>query len=70
VTDHVLSCGSGRGRLFFYDLRASAYLDVDPAGAGAAAPGPGSATRQFLQCGAGYLNQTDAVYLCVLNCLF
>ena len=26
--DHLLSCGSGHGRLFFYDLRAGAYLDM------------------------------------------
>ncbi len=75
--DHLLSCGSGRGRMFFFDLRASAYLELDPldapavahhhsSGSSAGSP-PGSAlpdrTTKFLQCGPGYLNQTDHVYL-------
>ena len=81
--DHLLSCGSGRGRMFFFDLRASAYLELDPLDAPAvahhrssssagSAPGSGSGrsasalpdrTTNFLQCGPGYLNQTDHVYL-------
>lgn len=63
--DHLLSAGSGRGRLFFYDMRASAYLDLDIA---AEQPHLGSSVavdRGCLQCGTGYLNQTDTVYLCV-----
>ena len=69
--DHLLSCGSGRGRLFFFDLRANAYLDVDAA----SAPGlssrrapnlePSATKGRFLQCGGGYLNQNDTVYQCV-----
>ncbi|KAK9918446.1 hypothetical protein WJX75_004149 [Coccomyxa subellipsoidea] len=61
--DHLLSAGSGRGRLFFYDMRASAYLDLDIA---AEQPHLGSSMavdRGCLQCGTGYLNQTDTVYL-------
>lgn len=64
--DHLLSAGSGRGRVFFYDLRASAYLDLDIAAKrqhlGASLSEP---ERGCLQCGTGYLNQTDPVYLCV-----
>ncbi|EIE19636.1 WD40 repeat-like protein [Coccomyxa subellipsoidea C-169] len=62
--DHLLSAGSGRGRVFFYDLRASAYLDLDIAAKrqhlGASLSEP---ERGCLQCGTGYLNQTDPVYL-------
>ena len=81
--DHLLSCGSGRGRMFFFDLRASAYLELDPldapavahhhhssSGSGSAGSAPGRSagalpdrTTNFLQCGPGYLNQTDHVYL-------
>ena len=68
--DHLLSCGSGRGRMFFFDLRASAYLELDPLDAPSAAPSRRPALRtlpertsNFLQCGPGYLNQTDTVYL-------
>ena len=79
--DHLLSCGSGRGRMFFFDLRASAYLELDPldapavahrhhsssagsaAGSGRSASALPDRTTNFLQCGPGYLNQTDHVYL-------
>lgn len=71
--DHLLSCGSGRGRMFFFDLRASAYLELDPLDAPpvvvdhSASARPVSnlpdRTTNFLQCGPGYLNQTDTVYL-------
>ncbi|CAL5228259.1 g11362 [Coccomyxa viridis] len=67
--DHLLSCGSGRGRMFFYDMRAAAYLELDPLDAPPVSQNsrPGSTlpdrTTNFLQCGPGYLNQTDAVYL-------
>ena len=67
--DHLLSCGSGRGRMFFYDMRAAAYLELDPLDAPPVSQNsrPDSTlpdrTTNFLQCGPGYLNQTDAVYL-------
>ena len=68
--DHLLSCGSGRGRMFFFDLRARAYLELDPLDAPSVAPSGRPAlstlperTSNFLQCGPGYLNQTDTVYL-------
>lgn len=67
--DHMLSCGSGQGRMFFYDMRAEAYLKLDPLDV----PPVSQKSRQsstlpertpdFLQCGRGFLNQTDAVYL-------
>ena len=28
--DHILTCGTGRGRMFFWDLRAQEYLPVWP----------------------------------------
>ena len=67
--DQLLSCGSGRGRMFFYDMRAAAYVELDPLHAppvsrssrrGSTLP---DRTTNFLQCGRGYLNQTDTVYL-------
>ena len=58
--NHLLSAGSGRGRVFFYDLRASAYLDLDIAAKrqhlGASLSEP---ERGCLQCGTGYLNHPD-----------
>lgn len=30
IMGHILSSGSGRGRISFYDLRASAYISVRP----------------------------------------
>ena len=67
--DHLLSCGSGQGRMFFYDMRAGAYLELDPLNVPRARQNsrPGSTlperTHSFLQCGRGYLNETDTVYL-------
>lgn len=63
--DHLLTCGSGRGRVFFYDLRASAYLDLDCATKQPHVSSGSAADRACLQCGPGYLNQNDPVYLCV-----
>ncbi len=63
--DHLLSCGTGRGRVSFYDLRASAWLDLDPDPDPDAQP-RGGARRAcgFQQLGPGWLCQTDPVYLC------
>ena len=30
IMDHILSSGSGRGRIAFYDLRANDYISVQP----------------------------------------
>lgn len=63
--DHLLSCGSGQGKLFFYDLRASAYLDLNPVAEQAHLSSVAAPERGCLQCGTGYLNMSDPVYLCV-----
>lgn len=63
--DHLLSCGSGQGKLFFYDLRASAYLDLSPAAEQPHLSSVAAPERGCLQCGTGYLNMSDPVYLCV-----
>ncbi|KAK9806147.1 hypothetical protein WJX72_003229 [[Myrmecia] bisecta] len=65
--EHLLSCGSGRGRISFYDLRASKYipLELDPDMTQATCTGslprapPLSAQRQYLQAGPGWLCQND-----------
>lgn len=56
--------------MFFFDMRASAYLELDPLDAPPVSQNsrPGVSTlpdrtTNFLQCGPGYLNQTDTVYL-------
>lgn len=63
--DQQLSCGTGYGRVSFYDLRAAAWMDLDPesdapprCGAGARRP------RGYQQLGHGWLCQTDSVYMC------
>ena len=63
--DQQLSCGTGYGRVSFYDLRAAAWMDLDPEpdtppprGAGARRP------RGYQQLGPGWLCQTDSVYMC------
>ncbi|BDA46679.1 DDB1- and CUL4-associated factor 12 [Coccomyxa sp. Obi] len=61
--DHLLSCGSGQGKLFFYDLRASAYLDLSPVAEQPHLSSVAAPERGCLQCGTGYLNMSDPVYL-------
>ncbi|KAK9827700.1 hypothetical protein WJX81_001747 [Elliptochloris bilobata] len=65
--DHLLSCGTGRGRVSFYDLRASAWMDLDPEpDAPQRASGCGGGARRsrgFQQLGPGWLCQTDPVYM-------
>lgn len=53
--DHLLSTGSGHGKVSFYDLRADAYLQLDTPGSGAQAP------RDGLSVGKGWL-QEDSIY--------
>jgi len=65
--DHLLSCGTGRGRVSFYDLRASAWLDLDPDPTTIPDKPRRAAPRRacgFQQLGPGWLCQTDPVYLC------
>ena len=63
-----LSCGTGYGRVSFYDLRASAWMDLDlepdaPPRRGAGARRP----RGYQQLGPGWLCQTDSVYMYALT---
>ena len=63
--DQQLSCGTGYGRMSFYDLRASAWMDLDPE---PDAPQRGVGVRRprgFQQLGPGWLCQTDTVYMCI-----
>ena len=54
IQGHLLSSGSGRGQLAFWDLRAGRYLDLDPL------PG-GEERRRHLQLGRGWLME-DSIY--------
>ena len=53
--DHLLSTGSGHGKVSFYDLRAKAYLDLETPGVG------DQALRSNLSIGKGWL-QEDSIY--------
>ena len=77
LTEHLLSFGTGRGKLFFFDLRASAFLPTEPApqhafdygGEGglprcklAPALAPAWQPRQHLQLGPGHVVLNDLYY--------
>ncbi|KAK9802066.1 hypothetical protein WJX73_010138 [Symbiochloris irregularis] len=54
IQGHLLSCGSGRGQLAFWDLRAGRYLELHPS------PGEDE-SRSHLQLGRGWLME-DSIY--------
>ncbi|KAI7838555.1 hypothetical protein COHA_007629 [Chlorella ohadii] len=69
LTDHLLSFGTGRGKLFFWDLRAGGFVPTETArfdyGSGGLhcklAPQPAAAwaPRQHLQLGSGLVQKND-----------
>lgn len=67
---HILSSGSGRGHLGFFDLRAFRYLELGPTGPtshAAPASDPCQGRRQ-LQLGRGWLFE-DTIYRFALHIL-
>ena len=53
--DHLLSSGSGHGKLSFFDLRANAYLQME------SPEGPSEPPRDNFKIGAGWLKE-DHIY--------
>ena len=58
--DHLLSAGSGHGKVSFYDLRADAYLQLETPGSGK------EPLRDGLTVGRGWL-QEDSIYRCDIS---
>ncbi|KAL4444203.1 hypothetical protein ABPG75_011940 [Micractinium tetrahymenae] len=72
LTEQLLSFGTGKGKLFFYDVRAQAFLPTERSAYDYAADGlhcklspqpqPALQPRRHLQLGAGYVVQNDLFY--------